>query len=374
MEYRDRRASNTGAWLSLCCLMLASCTTEQAQPVRASAPTYRPATLDESWAQLHPPTVPTEAILANHHGNAVVMAQVGTDGKVLATRLDRSTGYLELDESAESAVRNWKFEPCYKGDRPDVCWARAPVHFSPPNNAAARAAKLTIRQPGVAASPAQQPYSIPWPRDEQGRPLAGTTLVLARVDTHGEVVEVRVETSSGQKSLDDAALEGVRRWHFKPAYRDGVPTDAYVRVPVVMDFNGPALPYEPTVAPFPDEGAARARETAELLGPPPGVTSTMVSRRVTKDDHDPEADYINAVGHAIEAHWPKPPSVVRAWCTVHITQIPGGEVVGVEVASGCPYDAKRRKALEDAIWQASPLPYKGYESVWCRQIEFSFGA
>lgn len=239
--------------------------------------------------------------------------------------------------------------------------------------------RLTILQPGHSATPDHVRYSIPWPRDEQGQPLTGTATMLLHVDVLGQVDSATVEKSSGYNELDSAALNAVRQWHLEPAHEGGVPVESTLRIPIVMNPNDPmagigeSVPFHPSTAGA-GASAAPASDPADLLGPPPGVTSTMVSRRVTKDDHDPEADYINAVGHAIEAHWPQPPSVVKAWCTVQITEIPGGEVVGVEVSSSCPYDATRRKALEDAIWKASPLPYKGYESVWHRHIEFSFGA
>jgi protein TonB len=38
--------------------------------------------------------------------------------------------------------------------------------------------------------------------------------------------------SSGYSRLDAAAREGVRRWRFKPAMRDGVPMAASVDVPI----------------------------------------------------------------------------------------------------------------------------------------------
>lgn len=41
--------------------------------------------------------------------------------------------------------------------------------------------------------------------------------LLLLVDTLGRVTEVRVETSSGQRSLDQAAIRGARRLEFRPA-------------------------------------------------------------------------------------------------------------------------------------------------------------
>ena len=53
------------------------------------------------------------------------------------------------------------------------------------------------------------------------------------VDEEGAVRSARLETSSGDASLDQSALTTVReRWHFGPARRDGVPVECEVLVPI----------------------------------------------------------------------------------------------------------------------------------------------
>ena len=56
--------------------------------------------------------------------------------------------------------------------------------------------------------------------------------VKALITATGVVQEVRVAYSSGQSILDQAALEGLRRWRFSPAYHSGQPVAAWVVVPV----------------------------------------------------------------------------------------------------------------------------------------------
>lgn len=237
-------------WLG--CLILSSCasaptqavqptiatdtTTGAAVTVAGNLPPTRPASVDATWRDQHPVLLPPEAIVAGHQGTPVVLAQIGVHGEVLKTQLEHSTGYAELDTAAVSAVRGWKFQPCYQDNRPQVCWIRELVSFTPPNSRSLRAHKLTIVQPGYSVSPEHPRYAIPWPRDEFGRPLTGTTVLVMKVGgDQGQVMSVAVEKSSGHDELDAAVMEAARHWHFTPGYEDGVAKEGFVRLPVTME-------------------------------------------------------------------------------------------------------------------------------------------
>lgn len=61
----------------------------------------------------------------------------------------------------------------------------------------------------------------------------GDVLLAVDVSANGRPTRVEVETSSGFKSLDEAAVAGVRRYfRFKPAQLDGKPVATRVQVPV----------------------------------------------------------------------------------------------------------------------------------------------
>ncbi len=49
----------------------------------------------------------------------------------------------------------------------------------------------------------------------------GTTELAFQVMADGTVSGVKVATSSGSDRLDDAAVECVARWHYRPAIKDG---------------------------------------------------------------------------------------------------------------------------------------------------------
>ncbi len=73
--------------------------------------------------------------------------------------------------------------------------------------------------------------------------------------------------------------------------------------------------------------------------------------------------------------WVRPDTIPRGQrCRLTIRQLPGGEVVDVQFAAGCPYDDAGRRSVEAAVLRAQPLPYRGFESVFQRTLNFTFEA
>ncbi len=60
----------------------------------------------------------------------------------------------------------------------------------------------------------------------------GIVTLRVVVSEEGEPLSVIIKTSSGFQSLDNAALEAVRNWRFKPGTLAGVPVKSIVEVPV----------------------------------------------------------------------------------------------------------------------------------------------
>ncbi|WP_275672622.1 cell envelope integrity protein TolA [Thermomonas flagellata] len=108
---------------------------------------------------------------------------------------------------------------------------------------------------------------------------------------------------------------------------------------------------------------ARAQASREPL-PAPGRPDSLDAKR---------ASYGVAITTAVERQWLRPDSIRPGQrCQVLIVQVPGGEVVQVQIAPGCPYDELGRRSLEAAILKASPLPYAGYEDVFQRRLVLWF--
>jgi len=90
-------------------------------------------------------------------------------------------------------------------------------------------------------------------------------------------------------------------------------------------------------------------------------------------DDDLSARYAAAIQSAVTNNWNRPDSAQPGLrCTIEITQIPGGDLLNVTVASPCNADQVTRNSIESAVRKAAPLPYKGYEKVFQRSIRFNF--
>ena len=57
-----------------------------------------------------------------------------------------------------------------------------------------------------------------------------------------------------------------------------------------------------------------------------------------------------------------------------ITQLRGGRVLSAKVGASCPYDEAGKRSIEAAVLNAQPLPYRGFEEVFSRQLNFTFTA
>ena len=112
---------------------------------------------------------------------------------------------------------------------------------------------------------------------------------------------------------------------------------------------------------------ADARTTAPTPSrPPPGNPDSNSSKR---------SEYSVALMNAILRQWTRPESVrLGQVCQVLIRQLPGGEVVDVQVSPSCPYDDLGRRSVEAAVRKASPLPYAGFEDVFVRDPVLKFRA
>lgn len=112
--------------------------------------------------------------------------------------------------------------------------------------------------------------------------------------------------------------------------------------------------------------AAAAEAAAQEASPPPGQGGV---------NDDLANAYAQAIQQAVLRQWVRPDTVpLGQRCRVTIRQVPGGEVIDVQVAPGCPYDAAGQRSLEAAILRAQPLPYRGFENVFQRTLIFNFEA
>ena len=109
-----------------------------------------------------------------------------------------------------------------------------------------------------------------------------------------------------------------------------------------------------------DARATASSSSARPLGTPEGDAAKM-------------AAYGVAIQTAVERQWIRPDSIRAGQrCQVLIVQVPGGDVVEVQVSPNCPFDELGRRSLEAAVRKASPLPYAGFEQEFQRRLVLWF--
>ena len=123
-----------------------------------------------------------------------------------------------------------------------------------------------------------------------------------------------------------------------------------------------------------DKLAQLQDRASERPSPTPQPTQTPAEQLGNNGvDNSLLGRYSLAIQSAVLQNWLRPDSAqpgIR--CTLRIVQIPGGEVIQVSVTSPCKVDDLTRRSIEAAVLKAQPLPYRGYESVFQRDIKFNF--
>ncbi len=88
----------------------------------------------------------------------------------------------------------------------------------------------------------------------------------------------------------------------------------------------------------------------------------------TKSDN-----YQAAIQSVVTQNWLRPPTAQAGLrCTLKIVQIPGGEVISAAIAGKCNGDQATRRSIINAVERGGSLPYRGFEDVFEREIDFIF--
>jgi colicin import membrane protein len=83
--------------------------------------------------------------------------------------------------------------------------------------------------------------------------------------------------------------------------------------------------------------------------------------------------YYAAIQSQVTNNWFRPPTARPGLrCRLKIVQIPGGEVISAAIAGKCNADEATRRSLVGAVERAGSLPYRGFEDVFEREIDFIF--
>jgi periplasmic protein TonB len=75
------------------------------------------------------PEYPVSEIRQGHEGTVLLALQILPNGRVGAVRIDKSSGYLKLDESAAREARRWRMKPGTSDGTVMAMWKRVPIKF-----------------------------------------------------------------------------------------------------------------------------------------------------------------------------------------------------------------------------------------------------
>ena len=83
--------------------------------------------------------------------------------------------------------------------------------------------------------------------------------------------------------------------------------------------------------------------------------------------------YQSAIQSFVTQNWLRPPTAQAGLrCKLKIVQIPGGEVISAAISGSCNGDEATRRSIVAAVERGGSLPYRGFEDVFQREIDFIF--
>jgi colicin import membrane protein len=84
-------------------------------------------------------------------------------------------------------------------------------------------------------------------------------------------------------------------------------------------------------------------------------------------------NYQAAIQSVVTQNWLRPPTAQAGLrCKLKIVQIPGGEVISAAISGKCNGDEATRRSILAAVERGGALPYRGFEDVFQREIDFIF--
>ena len=181
------------------------------------------------------PRYTPEAMRQGVSGSVKLECVVETDGTVSDVRVVKSL-HPGLDESAVTAVKQWRFKPGMKDGAPVRVLIDVEMSFTLGRGSnEPRLDSLDVFRPGpgvthpVLLKEVKPDYTVT--AKEAG--LQGTVTIDCVVLPDGVVGDTRV-TRSLDPELDGQAINALKQWRFKPGQRQGKPVP--VRVSVEIDF------------------------------------------------------------------------------------------------------------------------------------------
>jgi TonB family protein len=180
---------------------------------------------------------PEAAVKAGAEGVATVAFTIAADGSVKDARIDKSSGNADLDAASLACTSQWRYTPArHGGVAVDAPW-KANVQWKMHGGTDYRMMAHCARFHALTA--------------QMLSGISGVTALTYRVMPNGTLGDIAVAQSSGDKSLDDAALSCLHDMHYNTENLDiaaeGIPGHA------LMDWRSEYLRGVPLTPPYPPD-------------------------------------------------------------------------------------------------------------------------
>jgi TonB family protein len=199
------------------------------------------------------PVYPQLAVQARVQGTVHFTAIIDREGHV--ANLQLIGGHPLLVQAAQDALRQWVYRPTFLNGTPVEVVAQIDIPFTLPGSTAdpgstanpgnavpgtlGEAEDRRVSTRGVErirVSPDLQIWSLihkvePVYPSTDAR-VSGTVRFAAIIDTEGRVANLQL--ISGHPMLVPAAMDAVRQWLYKPAFRDGKPVEVVTQISLYL--------------------------------------------------------------------------------------------------------------------------------------------
>jgi len=218
------------------------------------------------------PDYPSEALSKKQEGEVWLKLWVGETGTVVEANVMKSDAEVFNKPAIEAGMR-WKFKPAVVNGKPVAVWVTVPFKFKLYEGKEAPSIDPGVKAPGVkmktrvieGAIPSKDPeekapgvkmktriiqeekppadyvpYEKPpeaikqvpakYPPDAKKDNVQGTVWLKTLVDEEGRVAKVEIQKSEAEV-LNQAAVDAVKQWLFKPAIMKGKPVAVWVSIP-----------------------------------------------------------------------------------------------------------------------------------------------
>jgi TonB family protein len=188
------------------------------------------------------PVYPEIARQSHVEGVVILAVRTDTSGKVKDVMVLRSIPLL--DQAAIDAVRQWVYKPLIVEGKPVEAVFTVTVRFSLDGKKSAKSAqaieqfaKGAVKITGDMNPPQLTTKVDPvYPEIARQSRVEGVVILEVRTDTTGKVKDVMVLRSI--PLLDQAAIDAVRQWVYKPLIVEGKPVEAVFTVTVRFELKG----------------------------------------------------------------------------------------------------------------------------------------